>query len=295
MRAGFLAAAAGILTAFMILAGAVAVLESIGRRSRLGLAVPAPVVPDGDDPGGRCVCRQSLGHLPGAAPASVRSGRRACRSSAGSCRSFPDRNAGYASRDAVFRAVPRNGRRLRAVTGTAEIFAIFAAVGTGLALPYLLVAAAPSLATRLPKPGPWMAVLRRLLGFALAGTAAWLVWVLAGQVGWPGALSVAALATGALVALHGALMPGRRRKVSALAALAFGLAAFVVPPTGPAKRGSGKKELGKPFQPGRILGLSPRDGSSSSTSPQTGALRARSTSASCWRASRSAQGWPTAR
>ena len=98
------------------------------------------------------------------------------------------------------RRVPRRSSERPLSRGTAEIFAIFAAVGTGLALPYLLVAAAPSLATRLPKPGPWMAVLRRLLGFALAGTAAWLVWVLAGQVGWPGALSVAALATGALVA-----------------------------------------------------------------------------------------------
>ena len=84
----------------------------------------------------------------------------------------------------MFRAVPRNGRRLRAVTGTAEIFAIFAAVGTGLALPYLLVAAAPSLATRLPKPGPWMAVLRRLLGFALAGTAAG--WSGCSRVRWDG-------------------------------------------------------------------------------------------------------------
>src|SRR5690606_18993174 len=40
--------------------------------------------------------------------------------------------------------------------GAAEIYAIFAVLGLGLALPYILVAALPGLATRLPRPGPWM-------------------------------------------------------------------------------------------------------------------------------------------
>ncbi|WP_221205860.1 protein-disulfide reductase DsbD family protein [Limibacillus halophilus] len=66
--------------------------------------------------------------------------------------------------------------------GPAEILLIFAALGVGLALPYLLVAALPRLATRLPKPGPWMITLRRLLGFALAGTALWLLSVMAAQI-----------------------------------------------------------------------------------------------------------------
>ena len=49
-------------------------------------------------------------------------------------------------------------------------------------------------------------------------------------------------------------MPGRRRKVSALAALALWTGGLCCPPTGPAKRGSGKA-LGSPFQPERIPGL----------------------------------------
>ncbi|MEX2008684.1 MAG: protein-disulfide reductase DsbD domain-containing protein, partial [Dongiaceae bacterium] len=52
--------------------------------------------------------------------------------------------------------------------GSGEIFAVFAALGLGLALPYLVVAAVPSLATWLPRPGRWMATLRRVLGLALA-------------------------------------------------------------------------------------------------------------------------------
>lgn len=67
--------------------------------------------------------------------------------------------------------------------GAGEIYLVFAALGLGLALPYLLVAALPGLAARLPRPGPWMTHLRRLLGLALAGTAVWILSVLAAQVG----------------------------------------------------------------------------------------------------------------
>ena len=63
--------------------------------------------------------------------------------------------------------------------GPEEILAVFLTLGIGLALPYLLVAALPRLATALPRPGRWMLTLRRLLGLALAGTALWLGWLLA--------------------------------------------------------------------------------------------------------------------
>ena len=63
--------------------------------------------------------------------------------------------------------------------GTGEILAIFAALGLGMALPYLGVAAFPGLATRLPRPGPWMGRVRVVLGLALIGTAIWLLSVFA--------------------------------------------------------------------------------------------------------------------
>lgn len=47
-------------------------------------------------------------------------------------------------------------------------------MGTGLALPYLLVAAFPRLANRMPKPGRWMEWLKAVLGFALMVTMLWL-------------------------------------------------------------------------------------------------------------------------
>ena len=111
--------------------------------------------------------------------------------------------------------------------GVAEILLVFAALGLGLALPYLLVAAFPGLATRLPRPGPWMITLRRILGLALVATAVWLLSVLAVQIGLTATLIVGAL----LVVLGLALALARRLPRPAVtgAVLAAALAAFLTP------------------------------------------------------------------
>jgi thiol:disulfide interchange protein DsbD len=56
---------------------------------------------------------------------------------------------------------------------------IFAALGLGLALPYLLLSFAPWLRRILPKPGPWMDTLKQIFAFPIYASAAWLLWVLA--------------------------------------------------------------------------------------------------------------------
>ena len=63
--------------------------------------------------------------------------------------------------------------------GPLDIALIFAALGFGMAAPFLAVAAGPGRWRWLPRPGPWMGWLRRSLGLALLGTAAWLLSVLA--------------------------------------------------------------------------------------------------------------------
>ncbi|UUX51943.1 protein-disulfide reductase DsbD family protein [Nisaea acidiphila] len=86
--------------------------------------------------------------------------------------------------------------------GAAEILTVFAVMGLGLAAPYLLVAAIPGLARALPKPGPWMVWLRRILALALLATALWLFSVFAASAEPVRALLLAVLAlvlTGALV------------------------------------------------------------------------------------------------
>ncbi len=58
---------------------------------------------------------------------------------------------------------------------------IFAALGVGLALPYLLLSFAPWMRRALPRPGAWMDTLKQLFAFPIYGSAAWLLWVLAQQ------------------------------------------------------------------------------------------------------------------
>lgn len=62
------------------------------------------------------------------------------------------------------------------------ILAVFTALGLGMALPYLLVAAAPGIAKILPRPGAWMETVRGVMGFLLAASAVWLFYVLSSQV-----------------------------------------------------------------------------------------------------------------
>lgn len=62
------------------------------------------------------------------------------------------------------------------------IVAVFAALGLGMSLPYLLIAAAPGIARLFPRPGAWMETVRGVMGFLLAASAVWLFYVLSSQV-----------------------------------------------------------------------------------------------------------------
>jgi thiol:disulfide interchange protein/DsbC/DsbD-like thiol-disulfide interchange protein len=57
---------------------------------------------------------------------------------------------------------------------------VFAALGLGLALPFLLMGFAPRLARLLPRPGAWMETFKQLMAFPMYLTAVWLLWVLGG-------------------------------------------------------------------------------------------------------------------
>jgi thiol:disulfide interchange protein/DsbC/DsbD-like thiol-disulfide interchange protein len=60
---------------------------------------------------------------------------------------------------------------------------VFLALGLGLAAPYLAASLTERWQRLLPRPGPWMDFLKQLLAFPLYGTVAWLLWVLAQEVG----------------------------------------------------------------------------------------------------------------
>lgn len=60
---------------------------------------------------------------------------------------------------------------------------VFAALGLGLAAPFLLLAFVPATRKILPKPGHWMETFRNLLAFPMFAAAAWLIWVAGNQAG----------------------------------------------------------------------------------------------------------------
>ncbi|MFM9843407.1 MAG: protein-disulfide reductase DsbD family protein [Dongiaceae bacterium] len=116
--------------------------------------------------------------------------------------------------------------------GAGEIFMIFAALGIGLALPYLLVAAFPGLGNLLPRPGVWMIWLRRILGLLLTGTAVWLITIVAAQLSeFALALAVAGIVMLALfLALQGRL-PSRGRIAGSVLGATIAMASVFLPGT----------------------------------------------------------------
>ncbi len=90
---------------------------------------------------------------------------------------------------AAFIATPCTGPFMGAALGaalvlpTAAALAVFAGLGFGLALPFLLLGFIPALRRVLPKPGAWMATMRRILSVPMFLTALGLVWLLGRQAG----------------------------------------------------------------------------------------------------------------
>ena len=66
---------------------------------------------------------------------------------------------------------------------TWQLFAIFTALGLGMALPWLLIALFPSVALLLPKPGKWMGTIKLIFGLLILVTCLWLVSLLSNFIG----------------------------------------------------------------------------------------------------------------
>ncbi len=71
-----------------------------------------------------------------------------------------------------------------------QALAVFAALGLGMALPYLAASWIPAVARALPRPGAWMETFRQLMAFPMFATVVWLVWVLGQQSGVDGAVAL---------------------------------------------------------------------------------------------------------
>src|SRR5690625_5253225 len=95
---------------------------------------------------------------------------------------------------------------------TLQLLVIFTALGLGMALPWLTVAAMPRLATYLPKPGRWMSIMQVVFGIMLLLTSAWLLSLLVRL--WGG--SIVAVTAALLVSIPLVLI-GRRYGAKVLA------------------------------------------------------------------------------
>ncbi len=139
--------------------------------------------------------------------------------------------------------------------GPVEIFSIFLALGLGMAAPFLLVAAIPHLATKLPRPGRWMLVVKKVLALALVGTAVWLLSVFAFQVSLEAAYFLAAMMVVVVAVLFvRPRLPARVRPVAVAAVVLLAVGSFAAPQLGQAvsQEAAGDESIWQPFEPDAI-------------------------------------------
>ena len=101
-----------------------------------------------------------------------------------------------------------------------QAVAVFAALGLGMALPYLAASLLPGLAGWMPRPGAWMLRLKQALAFPMFATVVWLVWVIGQQAGIDGAAVLLVLLLLLALLLWTLTLQGRARTVCASLALA---------------------------------------------------------------------------
>jgi len=129
---------------------------------------------------------------------------------------------------AAFAATPCTGPFMAAALGAALLLPaplallLFAMLGLGLALPFLLLGFVPALRRRLPKPGAWMNTFRHVMAIPMGLTAIALVWLTA-QLGGRGfAMFALLLVFGVVLALW---IVGKLQRAGKMAWPAFGLVA----------------------------------------------------------------------
>ena len=161
---------------------------------------------------------------------------------------------------AAFVATPCTGPFMGAALGaalilpTAGALAVFAGLGFGLALPFLLLGFVPALRRLLPRPGPWMATFQRILSVPMFLTALGLAWVLGAESG----------VDGMAIGLGGALLLGLALwwlgRGGRWIALALGLAAIIavfalLPTEAPATSAAEGPLPAEPFSAARLAEL----------------------------------------
>ena len=259
-RRAALAYTAGVMISLLALAGAMLALRAAGAQLGWGFQLQSPAVVAG---------LAALFTLIGLNLAGVfEFGRVAPASLCGAQSARPLVNDFLSGVLAVVIASPCTAPFMGASLGFAitlpagQAMLLFAALGFGLALPYLLAGFIPAVARLLPRPGRWMQTLQRLLAFPMFATVAWLVWVLGQQSGIDGAGALLALLVCLSALVWSFTLRGRARVVIAsvllvcTAVLAAGIGPNIVQGTPPAAAAvAGAQDRWQPWSTQRVAEL----------------------------------------
>ena len=104
---------------------------------------------------------------------------------------------------------------------SAQALLVFAFLGFGMALPFLLASLIPAATRLLPRPGHWMDTLRRVMAFPMFATVIWLVWVLGQQSGIDGAGALLALLLALAMVIWSLTLSGGSRTFMATLSIAL--------------------------------------------------------------------------
>ena len=115
---------------------------------------------------------------------------------------------------------------------------VFAVMGAGMALPYVLLSFFPAWLKRLPRPGLWLETFKEVMAFPMYATVVWLAWVLLVQVGVDGLVW---FGSALVLVSFGAWLLGKSHngigRISALGAIL--VAFYVANPPAPTVSGDG--------------------------------------------------------
>lgn len=220
--AGGLAYTAGVVLSFVVLAGVLLALRGAGEQLGWGFQLQSPLV---------VAALALLFTLIGLNLAGVfEVGGNLVGGLAGHRARHPLLDEGLTGVLAVAVASPCTAPFMGAALGAAltqpapAALAIFAALGLGMAAPYLAASFWPGFARWLPRPGAWMLRFKVLMAFPMFATVVWLVWVLGQQQGIDGATAL----LGLLVAVAFAAWAWGAPGFGTMARRGFGVLALVV-------------------------------------------------------------------
>ncbi len=143
-----------------------------------------------------------------------------------------------------------------------EALLIFAAIGVGMALPYVVASFVPAVARALPRPGAWMDTFKKFMAFPMFATVVWLVWVLGQQSGIDGAGALLAILLMLCMLLWALSLHGKSKfyfAIISIAVLAYMTTAIGVNiiknadiPAASAQTGEITDERWQAWEPGRV-------------------------------------------